>query len=453
MLDAEVQWARETFAHAELGDVRRTRRLVKLAVAAARSPGGTIPSVESTTAGKEGAFRLLENAEVDPVAIGSAVHVATARRCRDHAQVFVALDQSSLAFVDHHNVRGLGRIGHSRRTRGLQVMTALAVDPEGITLGTCAMRWFSRSMEPTPWGDNDPRPVEDRESGLWLDAIDDVAKLFSKHAPHTKPWFQLDRGGDFWRVFDLAREHRVDITVRSNHDRVVATEKGRGRLEEALSNTKVLGRMEFFRRGRRVRLTVRARPLTMMMADEGRPRRAFALWVVRVREVGRPRGRERVSWTLLTTHRVASLADAQRVVQGYTMRWRVEEFHRTWKRGHCQVERSQLRSPEALQRWATILAAVATRIERLKGLRDRDDLDATIELTQDEIDAAILLSGTKRWKFGASLTIHEAVHLVAQVGGYMGKANGPPGATTIGRGLDKIAPAAAMARRLRRTSG
>jgi hypothetical protein len=48
--------------------------------------------------------------------------------------------------------------------------------------------------------------------------------------------------------------------------------------------------------------------------------------------------------------------------------------------------RTQLRSPDAVVRWATILAAVATRIERLKHLaRERADEPATVELTLEEI--------------------------------------------------------------------
>jgi len=298
---------------------------------------------------------------------------------------------------------------------------------------------------------------------MWLDAIDNIAKLLREHTPSTKPWFQIDRGGDFWRVFDVAREHRFDVTVRASHNRVVESKGGRTtmKLREAVSRERVAGRFKICRprqRGRdpiRLKMSVRARPVTVLMADDKRPRRRFELWVVQVKEVGSPIKRKRVVWNLLTTHPADDLDSALEVVRAYTMRWRIEEFHRTWKEGHCQLERSQLRSADAIKRWAIILAAVAARIERLKQLsRKQGDLDASAELTQDEVDAAILLSGTKRWKLGAKLTVAEAVELIAQIGGYTGKSSGgPPGSVTIGRGLERIAPAAAMARHLRETSG
>lgn len=452
MLDLEAQWAHQTFSHADLGDPRRSRRLVAVAAAAARAPGGTVTSVMKTSAMKEGAFRLLENSKVEPKRIAEAVHVATAQNCAKFAWVYVALDQSSISFVDRFDVRGLGKI--AGRIRGLQVMTALAIEPDGTPVGTCATRWFSRPDHSTTWGDDDPRPIEDRESGMWLDALDDVAKVFSNHAPTTKPWFQLDRGGDFWRVFDLAREHGFDVTIRAAHNRVIDDENGPTKLLDAVSSARVVGRMVLRRPKLRARLSVRARRVTVMMSDARRPRQAFDLWVVRVRQLGRSKGQP-IVWNLLTTRPVTDLASALEVVQAYTMRWRVEEFHRAWKGGHCQLERSQLRSPAALQRWSVILAAVATRIERLKQLsRTNGEADALLELTREEIDAAIFLSETKRWKLGDTPSLAEVVQLIAQVGGYTGKSSGgPPGATTIGRGLERITPAAAMVRHLRGTSG
>lgn len=454
MHDLEAQWAHQTFAHANLGDPRRTRRLVEVAAAVARKPGGTVTSVMKTSAMKEGAFRLLENSKVEAKQIAEAVHIATARSCAEFKRVYIALDQSSICFVDRHDVRGLGKIGSSPRIRGLQVMTGLAVAPDGTPIGTCAMRWFSRPDHPTGWGEDDPRPVEDRESGLWLDALDDIAKIFSKYAPMTKLCVLIDRGGDFWRVFDLAREHGFDVIVRAGHNRVIKDEDGPAKLLEAVSTARVVGRMELRRKNLRAKLAVRARPVTVMMADYQRPRQAFDLWIVRVHQVGKTTG-EPIVWNLLTTLPVQDMASALEVVRGYTMRWRVEEFHRAWKGGHCKLERSQLRSPAALQRWSIILAAVATRIERLKQLsRTHGDIDALVELTRDEIDAAIVLSETKRWKVGDTPSLAEMVTLIAQIGGYTGKSSGgPPGATTIGRGMDWVTPAARMAKHLRQTSG
>src|SRR5690606_36787587 len=91
-------------------------------------------------------------------------------------------------------------------------------------------------------------------------------------------------------------------------------------------------------------------------------------------------------------HHITSVRDVQRVVFGYQQRWRIEGLHKTWKSGACGVEETQLRSADAVVKWATIMAATATRIERLKHLhRNEPERAASDELTPWEIQAAVIL--------------------------------------------------------------
>ena len=135
-------------------------------------------------------------------------------------------------------------------------------------------------------------------------------------------------------------------------------------------------------------------------------------------------------------------------MHGYTQRWRVEEFHKTWKSGACKVEESQLRSQQAVTLWATMLAAVAARIERIKYLaRSSPDQPATVELSNHEIRALILLMRgiTMRNETipDTTPTIGQATEWIARLGGYTGKSSGgPPGSITIRRGLEKVRPGA-----------
>src|SRR5207249_3583268 len=135
-------------------------------------------------------------------------------------------------------------------------------------------------------------------------------------------------------------------------------------------------------------------------------------------------------------HLVESLDDAKLVIYGYAQRWRVEECHRTWKRGECDVESTQLRSFAALVRWAIILAAVATRIERLKRFaRTAPATPATIELSPLEVRALKMLKFDKDMP-DRDVTIAEAVSWLAELGGFANKYSGKqPGAVVLGRGL------------------
>jgi hypothetical protein len=188
---------------------------------------------------------------------------------------------------------------------------------------------------------------------------------------------------------------------------------------------------------------------------ETHPVTLTVVWAHEVRTT--PRGEKPLDWVLYTTRPVRTGADALQVVRNYTFRWRVEDFHRTWKRGHCQVEDTQLRTAEAVVKWATILASVAARAERLRQrAREAPDESADTEFSRHEIAALLFLKGEEKRRNevvpeSGPITMAQAVRWVADLGGYTGKSSGgSAGATTIGRGLERVAEAATIFAALRK---
>ena len=445
-------WADQTFGDAALGDLRRTRRLVGMAAGLCARPAGRLTRVYSEGAQREGAFRLIENNAVDPAEIGRASHRATARRCASESIVYVALDSTYLCVVDRQKAK-VGRIGpNSKIHGGMLAMSGLAVDLRGTTLGTTALEYWVRGAERCPRWEHDDRPAEQRESSLWKRALLSTLQVMREQSPHCVPWFQMDRGADFGDVLTLAHEMSLLVTVRATHNRAIESETSHPLLWPQLQAQPVLGYMTVQlparedRPARTARLSLRAKKLRFRVAEVQRKkrRRWVELNAVYVKEVGRRS--DGIEWMLWTTYPVQDAQDAYQVVLGYTMRWRIEDFHRGWKSGGCDIESTQLRSVSALQRWGAITAAVAARAEHLKLLsRSEPDCDAELELSRNEIDAAIILTETKHHRIGDKLTLQQAVWLIAQVGGYTGKSSGgPPGAQTIARGLQFVAPAAAV---------
>ena len=104
--------------------------------------------------------------------------------------------------------------------------------------------------------------------------------------------------------------------------------------------------------------------------------------------------------------------------------------------------------------WASILAAVAVRIERLRLLsRTAPEQPASIEPTPHEIRALIVLKrqAKKRTEVIADSmpTIGQTTVWIAELGGYTGKSSGgPPGSITIRRGLERLRPAATLLKAL-----
>ena len=193
-------------------------------------------------------------------------------------------------------------------------------------------------------------------------------------------------------------------------------------------------------------MVVRFEKVTLKLTDpDTKESKSLTLTAVLARELSAvPSGEKRIEWLLLTTVKVEDFAAATRVVAAYAKRWRIEEFHKTWKSGACRVEDTQLRSTEAVCRWATILAAVAIRIERLKFLARMDPMrPASVELEPIEIEALILLkrdSKKRNERIPDSMpSIADATRWIAELGGYTGKSSGgPPGTIVLARGLERL---------------
>ena len=449
MRDEATGWAREEFGDAALRDVRRTRRLIALTAAVARRPAGTVTQVLDDAAEREGAYRFLESHLVKSSALLRARHAAAARRCAALPFVFVALDGSSLSVTDRRRARDVGGVGAwSKHGRGLQVISALAVTLRGAPIGLCGQTWWARKRPSR--SRYKPRDARTGEHSHALRVIDEVRATLGRHAPATRPWFQLDRGYDAWLVIKHFADHDLTFTMRATQDRRVLVDGEKSQLWDAVRRAKSLGTrlVDVPARGdepaRRARVSLRSKRVEVVLRIGSSCVRTVELTAVLAKE-DRTGGLE---WMLLTSVGATTFAAASVVLDGYTARWRIEDFHRVWKRGMCNVEQTQLRGREALLKWATIHGAVAARALRLTHLaREQPDLPATDEFTQDEIDTVLLLRDRRKKVTGKKLgdvpTMGELVRWIADLGGYTGKSSGgPPGATVIGRGLERITFAA-----------
>lgn len=451
MTSAEHRWAAEEFAHCELGDVRRRQRLVRMAAAVAASPAGKVTEVFDDVAGREGAFRFLEKKAIEAKSLQRSVRAATLERCaRSGARtVIVPVDATSLNLTDRTAAKGFGQVGvWKSHGRGLHVMTALALTPDGVPLGLCEQRWWTRDVKHEKR--HELRPFHTRETINWIHVLCDVHDAFAWHRARVRPWFQLDRGADFWQVLMLAARSNMLLTVRSVDRRHVEAGPGRFRfLWHSVKAGPVVGYLHVdvpargSRPARRAKLTVRAQPITIKLRVARRKDDFVTLNAIYVSEVldEKLRVSDPLDWKLLTTASIASFADVQAVVDNYALRWRIEDFHRMWKSGLCNIEDSQLRSRDTFIKWATILATVATRALRLThAARETPDVPATTEFSAHEIDAVMILK--KKGRFRESdppPTLSQLVRWIADLGGYTGKSSGgPPGAIVIGRGLTKI---------------
>ena len=453
-----ADWAQREFGKAKIKDARWLARLVLVAAQAARRPAGKVTEVFGSSAARQGAYGLLESPDVTGSQVAASMVEACAERCAGEEFVFCAVDGSSVIVTDLNENKDLGSIGtHSQGARGVKVISALAISAKGVPLGLSSQTWWKRTAamaKRIKRKHRNLRRTEEKEIQRWLDTMEQSRQVMSQHAPGTKLWFQFDREGDAWPILQSAGREGHGFTIRGNHNRRVTLENGRQTyLRNLLAKQPVVIHYDLQvsgaskRKERVAKMAVQACKAKLDFRDK-RTEKHFpqTVNVVLAREQGTtPAGEKPIEWMLLTNRPVARVRDINQIIFGYAQRWRIEDFHRTWKSGTCRVEESQLRSAEALIKWATILAAVAVRAERIKILsRQEPDRPASDEFSPLEIRAIILLrfgkSAKKHLAAAQVLTLAQATLWLAQIGGYTGKSSGgPPGSVTLTRGLKEVA--------------
>src|SRR4029079_3774193 len=157
MLDEARHWAETQFGTADLGDARRTHRLVSTMAAIARAPDESLPRQLGSLADTKAGYRLFDCGAVTRKAVMdphvAECHAAAAR----HPIVLMVHDDPILDFSPHRTLKGAGRVGNDRGT-GVFAHSCLAVLPSGATLGLAHPTIWARP----PHGVTAPAP---RRSG------------------------------------------------------------------------------------------------------------------------------------------------------------------------------------------------------------------------------------------------------------------------------------------------
>ena len=364
-LTTPAQWAQTEFEWAQLGDPRRTKRLVKMAAGLAQSPGGTLPQAFPEWKELKGAYRLLEGPGVSFEQVSRPHWERTQQACRQAGEYLIIEDTTELNYSHHPAAQDLGVTGDGRG-RGFSLHTALAVRVEAWTLaqrpeGKVVGLWGQecRCLRAAPPGESGrERLSRPRKTQCWAAGF----KLAGA-PPRGSQWIYLaDRESDFYEPLQTCRQQGIDFIIRACHDRCLSGQAGH--LREGLKQAPVLGQttVELRARGSQPARTaiVELRRVSVGLEGPWRPggwQPALAgVTVVEVREVDPPDGvPEPLHWILLTSLPCTTLAEARRIVGRYTARWWIEEYHKALKTG-TGVEESQLERAYRLEVLVAVLA-------------------------------------------------------------------------------------------------
>lgn len=433
-------WAVQQLATLRVPDQRLAVRAARFLAQKALRPADSILQGAESPAAAKAAYRFLENRRVSAGPHWDAIHDHTARGLRGLSYAVSVQDTTALMFGGLKATTGLGTADQPRE-EALWMHSALVLRPDGHPVGLLHNHVWARPLAEFGKGHRrKSRPFEDKESFEWVRGIRRTAKLRDRASPTTRLVHVFDTAGDVHEVLAEVVGGPDDAVIRSARDRRVGGEHGHLRAAVAAAPLLHRYRLEVPRtRGRRKRTaTVELRTATVTIAPSAAypqraPLRVNAVWV---HEPEPPEGVEPLDWLLWTTLAVGTVRQALRVVELYTMRWRIEDFHLVLKSG-CRVEKTQLRTAGRIETLLALACAVAVRVLQLTHLaRIEPDAPCTVMLEDDEW--RVLWAYVHRRRVTDAKdppTLREAVLLVGRLGGHLGrKGDGMPGVRSLWRG-------------------
>ena len=204
------KWAVETFGAAELGDPRRTDRLLKVASALAANPSASLPHALETWGETLAAYRLLGNDAIRYQDIllphwSQIYHAAT-----QGSRILLLADTTEFDFSTHPALKGLGPMGNSKENIGFSLHTVLAMDPQmQQLLGCMTLEPFLRKLAPA--GETKAqRKKRERESQVWERSVKQIGRV-----PPNCQWIYVgDSGSDIYTFWQTCEDLGYGFVLR-----------------------------------------------------------------------------------------------------------------------------------------------------------------------------------------------------------------------------------------------
>lgn len=405
-------WAEKEFGDAPLGDKRLSRRLVEIALDKAENPGraycdvakGNWPKVKSY-------YRLIDQPNDSGVTMSNILlphREQTIRRMKAEKIVLCIQDGSDLCFPKLDKCEDLGIIGTNQtgaKSRGLHLHSTFAINTDGIPLGVLR----GECLAPEPRSKEDKRssatiPIEEKKTFSWIKGMRDCMELKAR-MPNTSIINILDREADFFDLFDDRRKNcpSIDLIVRAKHDRGTT---GEHKLFDTVRLSRIQTRLEIKvprqsakskkskqkarpKRSERIaNVAVRYTRVNLNPPSHCKDRNVIPIWIVHVMEDTPPNGVDPLEWFLLTTIEMGSISDALNCIKWYSLRWRIEDWHRVLKSG-CGIEKLAHQTAERLRRAIAINMVIAWRI-MLMTLLGRKTPELPAELLFSDLEIKVL---------------------------------------------------------------
>jgi len=457
-------WAQEEMASAQLEDKRLNERLSKLLSDLGDRPGASIPAACGGHKEMTAAYRFFDNPKVTYAKVLEPHLAATRVRMAEQPVVLLVQDTTEANMTrPHQQVEGAGPLDEGTR-RGAFAHAMEAFTPAGTPLGAVSLDIWTRQDPPQTRSAREKElrrrclPIEQKESFRWLQGLR-TARQVAQELRQTQIVCIADSEADIYELFGEPRGERpVDWLIRAYLDRCVEGEAdaaGQKIRDEVMAQPELFTQPITVRsqepktacetRKRRVTRKTRTTQVHVRAASVALrpPKRSggvslpsVAVNVVLVSEPDPPAGEPAVEWLLVTTLPIQTLEQVRQILQYYCVRWMIEVLFRTWKSG-CRVEQRRFEHLDRLLPCLALYWIVAWRVLMLCRLgRSSPDLDCEVLLEPSEWQSV--------WRVTHQGPVPREppklaamVRLIAQLGGYVNRAD-PPGPQTLWLGLQRM---------------
>ena len=360
-------WAQQQFGNSELGDPRRTARLVKLASTLAAEPGKSLVNVTQSPAEMEGAYRFIRNDHIDANAIAEAGFQATVEHAKSH-NLLLALEDTTTLIYKHSSIRDdLGHVGRGKKQRGMLAHSVLLFAPENNqVVGLIEQSRWSRDINTIGKREHHASiPYEEKEGYKWESASRAMAARLNNQISNVIS--VCDREADIYEYLQYKLTEQQRFVVRSMQSRHI--EEGENKLYAFASELQSAGQKQVDiaqkggRKARTATLDITFAPVTLKVPYN---KKGESLYVYYVGCADRNSPESELNWHLLTSEPVTTKAEALNIIRYYECRWLVEEYHKVWKSDGTDIESLRLQSQANMERLVTINGFIATRILQLK---------------------------------------------------------------------------------------
>ena len=439
-----------------LNDKRREQLFADMMNTLYKAPGESILNASGSRSEAKKIYRLVNHLEEQSDNVMESIALATMTKAkaasRQDQRILFIQDTTSISY-GHRNIEGMGCYCDSSQ-KGMNVHSCIATTESGIALGMVHQETCTREKQKSnrkKGYQTKSRAIEEKENFRWINTARIVNKQIAADT-NMDCLLICDREGDFFELFAGCLSLKLPLLVRLTQNRSLKENvENERKIFDALRAMEPVGTMKVKvsrNPGKKEpeRIAVMEYQFGGFQLKKPAIRRekelleSLTVNAIFVHERRENAGKEEeLHWFLLTTKKINSQKDAERIIQDYIAGWKIECFHHILKSG-CKIEEKQARSYSNLAILTLLYSVIALIILCLTYMgRVYPNLPAKPVFTKEECHALYHAANKTRSELKQNYTICEAVNDLAVSGGRKGApSDGLIGVNSIWKGLCRL---------------